>query len=546
MPAADEGMVNTPYGALGQDWWNIANRAPSLLTPEDWYQWGKTQPGFFGTHADPTTGASTPNPPPPSLVGSGMSQNYDPATGKWAVHDDRTGGFLGFVEDNPYLAIALAAGAFAGGVALAPAAGAVAAGAGAAEGGTVAAGGLTAAELGGSAAASGIAPIAATGGLTAASAPGLAGVGAAGVGAAGAAGAAGAGLAGLGAYAPYAALGVGALGSLGGALIQSGAAKDAAQTQANAAGAANQTLQQQYNQNRADLAPYRAVGVEALGGLTNIADHPLTYGAYQAQPTLDPSGYAFNAQPYNFNPNQYAFNTDQYAFKPPSGQEVLNQDPGYQFRVSQGQQALDRQAAGKGQLLSGGQLKGAARFSQDLASQEYSAAYGRSLAQNQLGYERGLQGNQLTYGRALEGNQLGYQRALAGNEQVYGRAQTANEQAQQRALQQYQTNLSTQTGLRQLNYNELAGLAGTGQTATSQLGQFGAQAAGIIANNMTSAGAAQAAGQVGSANAIAGGLQGVGNAANSYLSYSLLQQQMANQQNQQQQLLAAIGNRGNY
>lgn len=568
-----ENESNNAWNANANAWTQQVSAAPAganLTSPTDWYEWGKTQSGFFGTYTDPATGQERPTPPPPNTVGGGYSQAFNPKSGKWEITGTPNGGFFGFVENNPYAFAALAAAGVIGagvlggaGATLAPAAGAGdLAGSGLAVGaageagiGTGLEGGLLAGAAPGLAA--GAAPlVAGAAPLVAGAAPGAAGAAPL---VAGAGPAAGGFLGSIGHYAPLIATGVGALGSLGGALIQSGAAKDAAATQAGAAAAANQTLQDQYTQNRSDLAPYRAVGTQALGGLTNLTAQPLTYGGYQAQAPLDPSGYAFNAQPYDFNPQQYAFNgqpyafnPQQYAFTPPSGQDVLNQDPGYQFRVQQGQQQLDRQAAGKGQLLSGGQLKGAARFSQDLASQEYQAAYSRSLGQNQMTYERGLQSNQMGYGRALsenqlwydralQGNQQGYQRALAGNEQTYGRAQTANEQAQQRALLQYGTNLSTQTGLRQLQYNELAGLAGTGQTATSQLGQFGAQMAGNVANNMTSAGAAQAAGQVGSANAIAGGFQGVGNAANSYLSYSLMQQQMANQQNQQGLLLAALG-----
>jgi hypothetical protein len=56
-------------------------------------------------------------------------------------------------------------------------------------------------------------------------------------------------------------------------------------------------------------------------------------------------------------------------------------------------------------------------------------------------------------------------------------------------------------------------LAGFGQTATNQLGQFGANYASNAGNLMTGGAAAQAAGQVGQANAITGGL-------GTYLNYS--------------------------
>lgn len=52
-------------------------------------------------------------------------------------------------------------------------------------------------------------------------------------------------------------------------------------------------------------------------------------------------------------------------------------DPGYAFRLSEGQKALDRQAAARGGLISGSALKAAQRYGQDAASQEFGNAYNR-------------------------------------------------------------------------------------------------------------------------------------------------------------------------
>lgn len=52
-------------------------------------------------------------------------------------------------------------------------------------------------------------------------------------------------------------------------------------------------------------------------------------------------------------------------------------DPGYGFRLDEGMKALERSAAARGGLLSGATLKGAQRFGQDLAANEYAAAYNR-------------------------------------------------------------------------------------------------------------------------------------------------------------------------
>ncbi len=59
--------------------------------------------------------------------------------------------------------------------------------------------------------------------------------------------------------------------------------------------------------------------------------------------------------------------------------------PDYQFAFDQGLQALDRSAASRGSLLSGGQVKGAQEFGQGLASQQFSNYFNRLLSLFQVG-----------------------------------------------------------------------------------------------------------------------------------------------------------------
>jgi hypothetical protein len=54
-------------------------------------------------------------------------------------------------------------------------------------------------------------------------------------------------------------------------------------------------------------------------------------------------------------------------------------EPGYQFRLQEGQKALERSAAAKGGLLTGGTLKATERYGQEFASNEYSNVYNRSM-----------------------------------------------------------------------------------------------------------------------------------------------------------------------
>ena len=95
--------------------------------------------------------------------------------------------------------------------------------------------------------------------------------------------------------------------------------------------------------------------------------------------------------------NALAKMQDQYGNMPAAftGQVDLTQDPGYAFRLSEGQKALDRSAAARGGLISGGAMKAAQRFGQDLGSQEYQNAYNRALtgynanvAREATGYNR--------------------------------------------------------------------------------------------------------------------------------------------------------------
>lgn len=53
------------------------------------------------------------------------------------------------------------------------------------------------------------------------------------------------------------------------------------------------------------------------------------------------------------------------------------QDPGYQFRMDEGIRALDRSAAARGVLNSGGQGRALVRYGQDYASNEYQNVYNR-------------------------------------------------------------------------------------------------------------------------------------------------------------------------
>ena len=71
--------------------------------------------------------------------------------------------------------------------------------------------------------------------------------------------------------------------------------------------------------------------------------------------------------------------------------------------MSEGQKALDRQAAARGGLISGGALKAATRYGQDMGSQEYQNAFNRY----QTNRSNQLQplGNLMSMGQSAASNQ---------------------------------------------------------------------------------------------------------------------------------------------
>lgn len=83
----------------------------------------------------------------------------------------------------------------------------------------------------------------------------------------------------------------------------------------------------------------------------------------------------------------------------------LTQDPGYQFNLQQGQEALDRSQAARGNFFSGAALKEAQTFGQGLADNTFNNAY-----------ERWLKGQQNTYGMLAgqAGQGLGAANSSAG------------------------------------------------------------------------------------------------------------------------------------
>lgn len=164
------------------------------------------------------------------------------------------------------------------------------------------------------------------------------------------------------------------------ALIGSSAARSAAGTQAEAQQRALDLQALQYQQQRADLQPFVTAGTGAQNRL------------------LDFMGLSKNTGAEGFG--KYAKDFSMSDFEA---------DPGYGFRLAEGQKALERNAAARGGFISGGALKAATRFGQDMGSQEYTNAYNRY--QTNRANQLAPLGSLVSSGQAAATNQAG----AAGN-----------------------------------------------------------------------------------------------------------------------------------
>lgn len=183
--------------------------------------------------------------------------------------------------------------------------------------------------------------------------------------------------------------GLAAAGAVGGALISANGAKKAAQAQGDAAAQQTQLQRDIYDQNREDQAPFRGAGYNAL------------YGLMQGTGTIDPEQYArdrflrdWQAQnpdmpaPGWDDPNVQAQLANYKASLPAlygqSGDltrkftaQDFQTDPGYQFRLGEGQKQIESSAAARGGLLSGAAAKALTKYNQNFASNEYGNVFNR-------------------------------------------------------------------------------------------------------------------------------------------------------------------------
>ena len=142
--------------------------------------------------------------------------------------------------------------------------------------------------------------------------------------------------------------GIAAKGSRDAASTQAGAAREGADIQAQSAREAQALQKQMFDIQRGGQEPYRQAGLTGQNRLMELLGLGGNVGA---------AGYGKYGRDFSM--------ADYQA------------DPGYAFRLSEGQKALERSAAARGGLISGGALKAATRYGQDMGSQEYQNAFNR-------------------------------------------------------------------------------------------------------------------------------------------------------------------------
>ena len=216
--------------------------------------------------------------------------------------------------------------------------------------------------------------------------------------------------------------GIGAYATMSAGEAQADAAKSAAQSSAGAQVYATDVQKQMFDKQLELQKPWQEAGVNALGKLTS----GINSGQFG---TVNP--FSFTAQDFN-----------------------KFQDPGYAFRLAEGNKALNQSAATRGGLISGNALKAAQRYGQNMGSQEFQNAYTRALT----GYN-------------------------------------ANQQARTNA------------------YNQLAGVSGTGQTSAQQIGQAGMTTGANIGNLAMTNAANQGNALMAQGNARASAYTGLGSSA---------------------------------
>lgn len=323
------------------------------------------------------------------------------------------------------------------------------------------------------------------------------------------------------------ALAIGAGVGLLGAAMQSNAAGKAADAQAGAARAGINAQISQYDQTRLDQEPWRRAGGSAINQLSYLLGLP-GYGPAATRPngTLGalgrkPAGTLSMGGATLPTPNQIAApGTGPKKLGASEAFGVVNQlsetEPGGIFDPS-GEAVQTQGGGGAGQTInytmnpgsgvwepdtsSYGQLGDFGSLSRDFSMADFEADPGYQFRFDEG--QKALERSASARGRLLGGGQL---KALTRYGHDMGSLEYGN------AFNRFQTNRNTR-------FNQLAAVAGIGQTANGQLAQVGMNTANNNAQLLGQLGNAQSAGIMGQANAWSGALT---NGVNNWTQWQML------------------------
>lgn len=231
-------------------------------------------------------------------------------------------------------------------------------------------------------------------------------------------------------------------------------------------------------------------GSEAWGGEPSSGGGAAT-GSYIA-PFTEPFQYDPFAAPEGFVGPTWTAPTD-----------VTEQnDPGFQARLKAGEEALQRSAAAKGTLLTGGTLKDLNQWGQEYAANEYQNVYNRQYNDYKTKYGTAWDEYKTNYQNKFNEWNAGYEKAKGEYNTRYGIFENNQSKAYDRMMGVLGLGLQGAQGYAQ---------AGTGYASNygNYLGQYGANQSDLI----TGAGNATAAGQAAGSQAWGNAFGGIANNA---------------------------------
>lgn len=172
----------------------------------------------------------------------------------------------------------------------------------------------------------------------------------------------------------------------------------------DAANRAAQMQQQEAQRSRIALSPWTGAGESAINKITKL----LGLGELTNRGSNDGKIYVDGA-------NAQALQDEAL--------NAFQTSPGYQWRKTEGINALDRSAAAKGLMLSGAQVKGVQAFGDGLASEEYDNYFNRLQTTAGMGQSAASSANSTSAGLTANAGSL---IAQGGAARGSGYAQGAN------------------------------------------------------------------------------------------------------------------------